>query len=197
MIKLTGLSGLLLTVLGCAAPMPAGPSEGDLPPEAANLRNPDGSLKLWAGSIAVHVFDVDFLCRLAAQKDALPIHFARKKVNFVNSTGDVCQPNQPNAIKFEQFIFDLLPAASKSITVEVDPAMAFAPLKNGPGGEADTAEHVQQQLMKFHRHLLRAAGLQVKETARVEIDPRFGITPAILRDKIATGTIITDGTYLH
>ncbi|MCH2137061.1 MAG: hypothetical protein MK101_10870 [Phycisphaerales bacterium] len=32
MIKLTGLSGLLLTVLGCAAPMPAGPSEGDLPP---------------------------------------------------------------------------------------------------------------------------------------------------------------------
>ncbi len=169
----------------------------DLPPEAANLRNPDGSLKLWAGSIAVHVFDVDFLCRSAAQKDALPIHFARKKVNFVNSTGDVCQPDQPNAIKFEQFIFDLLPAASKSITVEVDPAMAFAPLKNGPGGEADTAEHVQQQLMKFHRHLLRAAGLQVKETARVEIDPRFGITPAILRDKIATGTIITDGTYLQ
>ncbi|MEC7695891.1 MAG: UDPGP type 1 family protein [Planctomycetota bacterium] len=169
----------------------------DLPTEAANLRNPDGSLKLWAGSIAVHVFDVDFLCRLAAQKDALPIHFARKKVNFVNSTGEFCQPHQPNAIKFEQFIFDLLPAASKTITVEVDPAMAFAPLKNGPDGATDTAEHVQQQLMKFHRHLLRAAGLQVNETARVEVDPRFGITPEILKDKVATGSVITDGTYLQ
>ena len=169
----------------------------DLPIEAANLRNPDGSLKLWAGSIAVHVFDVEFLCRLAAQKDALPIHYARKKVNFVNSDGKVCQPNQPNAIKFEQFIFDLLPAASKTITVEVDPAIAFAPLKNGHGGKTDTAEHVQQQLMKFHRQMLRDAGLQVEETARVEVDPRFAITPEILKDKIATGSVIKDETYLQ
>ena len=29
----------------------------DLPEEAANLRNADGSLAIWAGSIAVHVID--------------------------------------------------------------------------------------------------------------------------------------------
>lgn len=169
----------------------------DLPAETANLRNPDGSLKLWAGSIAVHVFDVDFLCRLAVQRDALPIHYARKMVNFVDSDGKICQPIEPNAIKFEQFIFDLLPSASSTITVEVDPAMAFAPLKNGPGEKTDTAEHVQQQLMHFYRQTLRAAGLQVAETARVEIDPRFALTPGLLKNKIAAGSVIKDGTYVH
>ena len=37
----------------------------DLPEEAANRRNADGSLRIWAGSIAVHVMDTALLRRLA------------------------------------------------------------------------------------------------------------------------------------
>ena len=32
----------------------------DLPEDVACRRNADGTLAIWAGSIAVHVFDVDF-----------------------------------------------------------------------------------------------------------------------------------------
>ena len=125
------------------------------------------------------------------------MHYASKKVNFVDENGQICQPVEPNAIKFEQFILDLLPFASNTITVEVDPAVSFAPLKNGPGEKSDTAEHVQQQLMLFYRQMLRTAGLQVSETAHVEVDPRFALDAEGLKGKIAVGSVITDGTYIH
>lgn len=169
----------------------------DLPAEVARLRNADGSLKLWAGSIAVHIFDVDFLCRMAQQVNALPVHYARKKVAFINSDGHLEEPSEPNAIKFEQFIFDLLPFASQTITVEVDPAMAFAPLKNGPGASTDTAEHVQQQMMHFYRKMLHAAGIQVDEATRVEIDPRFALTSDELKKKLAAVSFVENDTYFH
>jgi len=169
----------------------------DLPAEVANLRNQDGSLKLWAGSIAVHVFDVDFLCRMARKTGALPIHCARKQVPFVDSEGELQNPVEPNAIKFEQFIFDLLPDAAETMTVEVDPAEAFAPLKNGMGAAKDTAEHVQQQMMQLHRCMLREAGFQVEDTVRVEIDPRFALSADILQNKIPTGFVVEDGTHFR
>ena len=37
----------------------------DLPDDIARMTNPDGTLAIWAGSIAVHVFDLDFLHRAA------------------------------------------------------------------------------------------------------------------------------------
>src|SRR6056297_2854304 len=42
----------------------------DLPDEAAHRTAADGSLALWAGNIAVHVFDVDFLERVAGSSTA-------------------------------------------------------------------------------------------------------------------------------
>ncbi|MEK6249979.1 MAG: UTP--glucose-1-phosphate uridylyltransferase, partial [Planctomycetales bacterium] len=44
----------------------------DLPADAAALKTADGSLKLWAGSIAVNVFDFDFLCQMANLDTSLP-----------------------------------------------------------------------------------------------------------------------------
>ena len=169
----------------------------DLPSEAANLRNEDGSLKLWAGSIAVHIFDVDFLVRMTQGENALPVHLARKKVPFVDSDGERRDPEDANAIKFEQFIFDLLPYAAEAITVEVDPAKAFGPLKNGAGATTDTAEHVQQQLMHFHRCMLREAGFQITDSTRVEINPRFAMTAESLKRKISAGTVVKNETYFH
>ena len=83
----------------------------DLPDDVAEQRLPDGSLKLWAGSIAVHVFDVTFVEKMSSGGGQLPFHFARKKVPYVDSSGQSIEPAEPNAIKFEQFIFDLFPAA--------------------------------------------------------------------------------------
>ncbi|MEN0110525.1 MAG: UTP--glucose-1-phosphate uridylyltransferase, partial [Planctomycetota bacterium] len=52
----------------------------DFPADVAATADADGSLRYWAGSIAVHVFGVAFLERMLSMKDALPFHIARKKV---------------------------------------------------------------------------------------------------------------------
>ena len=112
----------------------------DLPDAAAEQTNSDGSLKLWAGNIAVHVFDREFLESVVGSVSGLPFHLAHKKVPFVDDSGQVVQPESPNAIKFERFVFDLLPLAERAFVVEGDPAKVFAPVKNAPGAEVDTAE---------------------------------------------------------
>ena len=66
----------------------------DLPDEIAARRKPDGSLAIWAGSIAVHVIDVAFLARMAGRADALPFHVARKKVAHVDAPGGRVEPGE-------------------------------------------------------------------------------------------------------
>jgi UDP-N-acetylglucosamine/UDP-N-acetylgalactosamine diphosphorylase len=167
----------------------------DLPDEAAELRNEDGSLKIWAGSIAVHVFDIAFLADCAQEKSALPFHLARKKVAYVDSTGQQISPTSPNAIKFEQFIFDLLPLAERTISVEVDAAEAFAPLKNAPGAAIDTPQAVQSQMMALHREWLQQAGAHVADGVQVEISPLFALDADQLALRLDPGATITKDIY--
>ncbi len=102
----------------------------DLPDDAARRCDADGSPVFWAGNIAVHIIDTSLLRRTADTADGLPFHVARKKVACLDPSGRLIEPARPNAIKFERFIFDLMPHARNAIVVEVDPAKAFAPLKN-------------------------------------------------------------------
>jgi UDP-N-acetylglucosamine/UDP-N-acetylgalactosamine diphosphorylase len=147
----------------------------DFPDDVAEQRTGDGSLVFWAGSIAVHMFSVAFLERALALGDALPFHVARKAVPYVDDAGRVVEPPQPNALKFERFIFDLLPHARNAIVVEYPEADVFAPLKNAPGAKRDTAEYVQRFMMNQHRHWLRAAGTRVADDVLVEISPLWAL----------------------
>jgi UDP-N-acetylglucosamine/UDP-N-acetylgalactosamine diphosphorylase len=167
----------------------------DLPAEAAALREPDGGLKLWAGSIAVNIFGVDFLHRVAGDPNSLPLHRALKKVPFVDEQGRAVEPREPNAIKLEQFIFDLLPHARRGLVVEVDPAAAFAPLKNAPGAAIDTPEYVQRFMMNQARAWLAAAGAKMTNGVRVEISPRYALDAVQLAEKIKPGAVVEKDTY--
>jgi UDP-N-acetylglucosamine/UDP-N-acetylgalactosamine diphosphorylase len=167
-----------------------------LPDEIVLRREADGSPVFWAGNIAVHVMDVAFLQRMAANSDSLPFHVARKKVPFIDETGQLVEPEQPNAMKFERFIFDLLPAAERSIVMEVDEAAVFAPLKNAPGAERDSPERVQAQMMALHRRWLRAAGAEVGEDVPVEISPLWALDAEELRAKVVASQRFNSATYL-
>ncbi len=57
----------------------------DLPAELAERREPDGRLQLWAGSIAIHLFELAFIERLASGEIRLPFHRAIKKVSYVGA----------------------------------------------------------------------------------------------------------------
>jgi UDP-N-acetylglucosamine/UDP-N-acetylgalactosamine diphosphorylase len=167
----------------------------DLPDEAARRRNADGSLHFWAGSIAVHVFDSAFLRRMAGRADALPFHIARKKAPAIDAAGRRIEPVQPNAVKFERFIFDLIPHAENAIVVEVDPARAFAPLKNAPGSKNDAPESVRRQMSAFYRDWLRQCGAEVADETVVEISPLTALDAEELSQNIPPGMRITEPTY--
>ncbi len=161
----------------------------DLPESAAGSRNPDGTLRLWAGNIAVHVFDVAFLDRMSRSADGLPFHIAKKKVPFVNELGERVEPAAPNAIKFERFIFDLMPLAENPLVVEVDAQRVFAPVKNAPSESRDTPATVQAQMIALHREWLERVGVTVSPGVAVEISPLFAIDDAELLEQVLRGNL--------
>lgn len=165
----------------------------DISDELANRRNPDGTLNIWAGSIAVHLMNLEFLERMAADASSLPFHIAKKKVPFIctepgTDFGREQKPSEPNAIKFERFIFDLMPSAKNSVVVEVDIPHNYAPLKNAPGSPSDSPETVRAQLSEFHTERLRKIGAIVPENTLVEISPLFANDLEELSKKIVPGT---------
>ncbi|HJT33321.1 MAG TPA: UDPGP type 1 family protein [Pirellulales bacterium] len=169
----------------------------DLPDDVAQQRLTDGSLKLWAGNIAVHVFDVDLLDRASQNEGDLPFHLARKKVPYLDDGGRLIEPAEPNAIKFEQFIFDLLPAARQPLVVEVDEAACFAPVKNALGAERDSPEKVQAQMIALHRSWLEQAGANIAPGVPVEISPLFALDAKELRAKPNFPRTISERLYLR
>jgi UDP-N-acetylglucosamine/UDP-N-acetylgalactosamine diphosphorylase len=167
----------------------------DLPDDVAGRRAADGSLEIWAGSIAVHAMAISFLERMGQTAAGLPFHRANKKVAYLEERGNMVHPDQPNAIKFERFVFDLMPLAERAIIVEVDPARHFAPLKNASGQPHDTPESVKAQMATLHREWLRSAGFQVADNVPVEISPQFALDGEELGTRILARKPVTEPTY--
>lgn len=168
----------------------------DLPDDVAELRDDQGRLKFWAGSIAVHVFERALLERSLELKDTLPFHIAKKKVPHIGASGEQVTPSEPNALKFEKFIFDLLPAAERPIVVEYAEAECFAPLKNAPGAPKDTAEYVQTMLLAQHRRWLEAAGAQLADGVNIEISPLYALDAAAVAKGIKPQQKFSESQYL-
>jgi UDP-N-acetylglucosamine/UDP-N-acetylgalactosamine diphosphorylase len=143
----------------------------DLPEEIARQRQPDGSLKIGVGNIAVHLFDLPFLQSSWLGESSLPFHCALKKVPFVDELGTKVSPENPNAVKYERFIFDLLPVAATSLVVEVEAAECFAPVKNADGLASDTPDHCRRRICALHRRWLEQAGIRVADGIQTEISP--------------------------
>jgi len=167
----------------------------DLPDEAAQQCNEKGDLKLWAGNIAVHVMDVPFLRRASSSVEALPFHRAKKVTPFIDCHGNLVSPETPNSIKFERFIFDLLPWAENAFVVETNPDESFAPVKNADGSPHDTPQQAKEAICRLHRKWIERAGGKVDEGIRVEINPRFALNANELSEKLPPDTSITADCY--
>ena len=171
----------------------------DLPAELAERRQPDGGLELWAGSIAIHVFERSFVERLVSDIK-LPFHRAVKKVANVDGTGAVVSPSEPNAVKFEQFIFDALPLAHTFTLVETSRTKEFEPLKNATG--PDSPATVRQRMSDRFGDWLERAGATVTRRADgsvpfgLEISPLFALDAAELKAKLEPGLVVEGPLYL-
>lgn len=162
----------------------------DLPAEMANQRDERGEPRFWVGSPAIHIFDVHFLERTTAGAVRLPFHVARKRVPCLGPDGQSIEPKEPNALKFEMFVFDVLPKADRWTVVETSRREEFEPLKNATG--PDSPETVKQALSDLAADWLRQAGVNVPTrpdghaAVPVEVIPYVPLGPKVLASQIDT-----------
>jgi UDP-N-acetylglucosamine/UDP-N-acetylgalactosamine diphosphorylase len=171
----------------------------DLPDELARQRDAAGELVYWAGSIAVHCIEVDFARRLTEGGLRLPYHHARKKVPFIDAEGRRVEPDAPNAVKFETFLFDALPSADRTVTVEAAREDEFSPIKNAEG--SDSPATARRHLNRLHARWLEAVGVHVPrdadgEPVDVEIDPRVALEGPDLAGALPPGFEVTGPTVI-
>lgn len=165
----------------------------DLPPELAERQGPEGGLELWAGSIAIHLIELAFVERLAGGLD-LPFHRALKKVPYVDESGEIVNPDAPNAVKFERFIFDALPLSRAWSLVETSRVVEFEPLKNASG--ADSPSSVRRRMSDVFGDWLERAGALVRRQPDgsvpfgIEISPLFALDAAELKGKVTPGMVV-------
>jgi UDP-N-acetylglucosamine/UDP-N-acetylgalactosamine diphosphorylase len=160
-----------------------------LPMAHAERREPTGELSFRAGSPAIHVFSLDFLDRVTkTAAGSLPYRAAFKAVShFDPAAGQHAPaPKEPNAIKFERFIFDALPHAERWLAVETPRAEEFAPIKNASG--PDSPETAKTAQVALHTGWLKSVGID-PQGHPVEISPLFALDPDELAEKILSQTV--------
>jgi UDP-N-acetylglucosamine/UDP-N-acetylgalactosamine diphosphorylase len=173
----------------------------DLPDNLAGLTDQDGQLLFWAGSPAIHIFTVEFLARVTQGTTRMPFHVARKKVPYLSPAGSVVEPVKENALKFEMFIFDVLPMADRWTVVETTRYEEFEPLKNATG--PDSPETVRKALSNLAADWLARAGVEVPRLSNgtalvpLEISPLYALDAEELAAKVKPGLQIDGPTYLE
>jgi UDP-N-acetylglucosamine/UDP-N-acetylgalactosamine diphosphorylase len=150
----------------------------DLPDDLAEARNTDGSRRFDAASPAIHVLSRRFVERLTADPAhfALPWHRAEKKVACVDlASGRRIEPDEPNGVKLEAFIFDALPLAERTLLLETRREEEFSPLKNATG--ADSLETSRRDQVRRAARWLEQAGVRVPRGADGEPAVPIEISP--------------------
>lgn len=132
-------------------------------------RDASGELVYWAGSIAIHLLEVDFVRRIAADAERhLPYHASAKKIPCTDASGAPLRPTEPNGHKLERFLFDALPFAARVSLLEVARDDEYAPVKNADGD--DSPATARRALDRAARCWLAAAGISVPQDAWIEVD---------------------------
>ena len=95
----------------------------EVAPEEAVAMNSDGFLKHPCANISNFCFSMDFI-RKVVDRGPCPLHLAHKAVKIMGEVSD-----QPNAWKFERFIFDVWNKDDKVSLLVYPRDQCFAPLK--------------------------------------------------------------------
>ena len=178
----------------------------DMPVEMQEETQVDGGIRFNGGSVAIHIFDRDFIARAGGSGEGskLPFHRADKKIPHVNATGEAIQPDSPNGVKFEMFVFDALPLAENPVIIEAARADDFSPVKNAQG--VDSPQSSKEDQLRMFARWLKAAGESIETdnsglpAINFEISPRFAVDEADFVAQWATldpKTEIKDGAVIQ
>jgi len=157
----------------------------DLPQDLAEKKDSDNRLLFNFGSIAIHIFSVDFIDRITTEKLQLPYHIAKKKIPYYDyEKNAIIKPEKPNGIKLEQFVFDAIPMAKNAIFYETIREEEFAPLKNKEG--EDSIQTCKEGMSNLFKKWLKNSGIEFdkENKAIVEISPLFAVNEEQFISKI-------------
>lgn len=178
----------------------------DMPEALQGATNADGSLRFNGGSVAIHVFDRDFIERVGGSGSGakLPFHRADKKVPYVNAAGELVTPEKPNGVKFEMFVFDALPLAKNPVIIEAAREDDFSPVKNAEG--LDSPQTSKEDQLRMFARWLRAAGGRIDTDGtglpgiQFEISPRFAVDEADFVERwkaLESKPVVEDGVVIE
>lgn len=179
----------------------------DLPDELAERRTEDGELAFKGGSIAIHILNRAFVERMGGDDaaNALPFHRADKKIAvYDEAAGQSVNPESPNGVKFEMFVFDALPFAANPVIIETARKDDFSPVKNPEG--IDSAVSSREDQLREAARWLKAAGETVPcddsglPSIQIEISPLFADCEAVFVEKwrqLAERPRITNGLVIR
>ena len=99
--------------------------------ELAEAIDDKGELLYGESHILCNQFHLSALEKISTNK--LPYHVAFKKASYLNDKGEVIDPTESNAYKFEAFLFDAFSTVDVMSILRVKREDEFAPVKNAEG----------------------------------------------------------------
>ncbi len=110
------------------------------------------------------------------------------------------QPVERMAYKAERFVFDALRLSDITVTLEVDRAVEFSPIKNATGENSPATSRAD--LCALHGRWVTAAGMALPPAgadgvAPVEIDPRIAQTEEEFVEGAPYEPVVVDGGHLY
>ena len=121
----------------------------ELTDEMKDAVNEKGELAYNYGVILNYLFKTEELDKIVAMK--LPPHVVEKKIPYIDDDGNMINPEEPNGLKYETLILDMIKMLDTCLGYEVVREKEFAPIKNKEGVDSvDSA-----------RELLKINGVEI------------------------------------
>ena len=115
--------------------------------EMAEETDENGQLKYGESHILCNLFNIKEIEKISEKN--LPYHSAHKKATYMNEKGEIVKGTEPNAYKFEAFLFDAFESLDDMVIMRVKREEEFAPVKNAEGVDSpETARKLYQDFWK-------------------------------------------------
>ncbi len=125
----------------------------ELPDDIAAIANENGELVFGESHIMCNLFNIDAIKSLTTEE--LEYHVAFKKSNYIDEKGILVKPEEENAYKFEQFIFDSFKAFDNITILRGKREEDFAPVKNRLGEDSpETAKKLYENYWKNRKNMI-------------------------------------------
>lgn len=119
----------------------------EMPKELAIVKDENDEFMYGESHIMCNLFSKEALNKLSNKK--LPYHIAFKKYNYIDENGKIVIAENPNAYKFESFIFDSFEYFNDIAVLRGKREEDFAPIKNKEGIDSPkTAIELYNNYMK-------------------------------------------------